>query len=187
MPGNCLRKPISSNFVLDRISIGEILVADSFLGKYSMMGAPRFVHPLHSSPLVGWRTHFSDSFRWLYSLLRRFPSLLKDAVAVACRSVNLLSRPKWYGKVTLRESEGVDTASQRVLKKEVWQYVVKRERDVAASSSIRCPSCQSTNCCRSKRHGGIDLLHRLVEQFPWRCRVCGTRFYLRNRSRLATI
>jgi len=79
-------------------------------------------------------------------------------------------------------ADELDGASARHVE-EVYQLVLKRERNVVACSSIQCPGCQSMNCWRSKRHGGIDLLHRLVGQFPWRCRVCGTRFYLRNRSR----
>ena len=71
--------------------------------------------------------------------------------------------------------------------KGVYLRVEKRERDVAACSSICCPRCQSVSCYRSRRHGAIDFLHQCFGEFPWRCKLCGTRFYLRNRSRIAII
>lgn len=45
-----------------------------------------------------------------------------------------------------------------------------------------CPSCSSVDCHRSKRHGWRDFFHRLVGMFPWYCRMCRQRFYLRKRS-----
>lgn len=46
---------------------------------------------------------------------------------------------------------------------------------------VICPVCASTYCRRSARHGYRDLLRRLAGRFPWRCNLCGGRFYLRKR------
>jgi transposase-like protein len=45
-----------------------------------------------------------------------------------------------------------------------------------------CPWCSSVDCRRATRHGVRDFVHRLVGIFPWRCGLCGSRFYLSKRS-----
>ena len=59
--------------------------------------------------------------------------------------------------------------------------------DVAPSNraphgtGISCPVCSSTDCYRSKRNGWRDFIRRLPGMFPWRCKACRHRFYLRKR------
>jgi PilZ domain len=48
------------------------------------------------------------------------------------------------------------------------------------SSMVSCPTC-SSDCYRSERHGWRDFFCRLLGLFPWRCRACRNRFYLRKR------
>ena len=45
-----------------------------------------------------------------------------------------------------------------------------------------CPYCASAECHRTGRRGPWDFGRRLFGMFPWRCNVCGKRFYLRTRS-----
>ena len=45
-----------------------------------------------------------------------------------------------------------------------------------------CPYCASAECHRAGRRGCRDFSRRLFGMFPWRCNVCGKRFYLRKRS-----
>ena len=49
-------------------------------------------------------------------------------------------------------------------------------------SKTRCPTCYSVDVRRSTRHGWRDIVRRFLGIFPWRCGVCGTRFYLPKRS-----
>ena len=55
------------------------------------------------------------------------------------------------------------------------------ETDKGASKS-RCPTCCSIDVRRSTRHGWGDIIRRFRGMFPWRCGICGTRFYLPKRS-----
>ena len=50
------------------------------------------------------------------------------------------------------------------------------------ASKTRCPSCFSIDVRRATRHGWRDFVRRFHGMFPWRCGVCGTRFYLPKRS-----
>jgi len=52
----------------------------------------------------------------------------------------------------------------------------------AIGVDVRCPYCSSADCRRSERHGGRDILRRLIGRFPWRCNKCRKRFYMRRRS-----
>ena len=52
-------------------------------------------------------------------------------------------------------------------------------------TGISCPFCSSADCYRSKRNGWRDFIRRRLGMFPWRCKTCRNRFYLRKRS-LAT-
>ena len=52
----------------------------------------------------------------------------------------------------------------------------------AIGVDVSCPYCFSVGCRRSVRHGGRDLLRRLLGRFPWRCNKCRKRFYIRKRS-----
>ena len=50
------------------------------------------------------------------------------------------------------------------------------------SNGVSCPYCSSVRCHRFVRRGQRDFLRRLLGSFPWHCRVCRKRFYLRKRS-----
>jgi hypothetical protein len=40
-----------------------------------------------------------------------------------------------------------------------------------------CPDCQSTAVGRSRRHGAIESLLRILRIVPFRCEECGKRFF----------
>jgi len=50
------------------------------------------------------------------------------------------------------------------------------------AGKINCPKCFSVDVRRSARHGWRDFVRRFNGIFPWRCGVCGKRFYLPRRS-----
>jgi DNA-directed RNA polymerase subunit RPC12/RpoP len=49
------------------------------------------------------------------------------------------------------------------------------------NDEVSCPYCDSVECYRSERHGWQDFSRRLLGMFPWRCKECRYRFYLRKR------
>lgn len=61
---------------------------------------------------------------------------------------------------------------------------------VAGSSGSRpvsparepCPKCQSTGVHRSRRRGLVDRVRGLMGFLPYRCHVCGLRFFRRKAS-----
>lgn len=48
------------------------------------------------------------------------------------------------------------------------------------ANTVSCPKCFSI-AVRSIRHGWRDYFRRFDGIFPWRCGVCGARFYLHQR------
>jgi len=45
---------------------------------------------------------------------------------------------------------------------------------------MRCPSCDSSPCRRSRRHGLTDYFYGASGLIPWRCTECGIRFRARS-------
>jgi hypothetical protein len=41
---------------------------------------------------------------------------------------------------------------------------------------INCPSCNSSDCRRSRRRGFTDFSYGLIGLIPWRCNNCEARF-----------
>lgn len=48
-------------------------------------------------------------------------------------------------------------------------------------TQVSCPYCYSSECTRAGRYGFQDFLLRLIGKYPWQCRKCQARFYLRRR------
>jgi hypothetical protein len=47
---------------------------------------------------------------------------------------------------------------------------------------VTCPSCASFDCVRAGHYVLKDWFCRFMGKFPWQCRRCMHRFYLRRRS-----
>ena len=45
-----------------------------------------------------------------------------------------------------------------------------------------CPACRSRQCIRVDQQGWTDRLYRCAGKFPWYCRHCSCRFYLKTCS-----
>ena len=90
---------------------------------------------------------------------------------------DLYQRTRWY------PFKDRDDSESRLAAREATENGGKEALTVAqCSNGMSCPHCSSVNWHRSARHGGRDLLRRLLGRFPWRCNVCKKRFYLRKRS-----
>lgn len=57
-----------------------------------------------------------------------------------------------------------------------------REASKPYDIDVTCPSCHSFDCVRAGRQGINDFIRVLVGRFPWKCRRCLHRFYLRRRT-----
>jgi hypothetical protein len=55
-------------------------------------------------------------------------------------------------------------------------------RRYRSAARMQCRYCSSEMCHRATRHGLQDFLFRLIGMFPWRCTLCGARFYRRKRA-----
>ena len=54
--------------------------------------------------------------------------------------------------------------------------------DRSEVEAARCPKCGFEFLHRRRRHGLRDYVRRLAGQYPFRCRRCGHKFYLRQRT-----
>jgi len=54
------------------------------------------------------------------------------------------------------------------------------------ANTVSCPKCFSIAVRRSRRHVWRDYFRRFDGIFPWRCGVCGARFYLHQRVESAS-
>ncbi len=60
--------------------------------------------------------------------------------------------------------------------------MVQTKRSNSESDSrLQCPECRSADIRPSRHHAGERLLLRLVHKRPYRCWVCGCRFYASTR------
>jgi len=54
--------------------------------------------------------------------------------------------------------------------------------DRSRAGAAGCPKCRSGHIDRCRRRGLRDFIRRMAGQYPFRCRQCGHKFYLRQRS-----
>lgn len=51
---------------------------------------------------------------------------------------------------------------------------------IGVAMAIKCPSCHSPACRRSRRRGIDDYLYSVIGLVPWRCNKCEQRFRARH-------
>src|SRR4051794_32000161 len=58
-------------------------------------------------------------------------------------------------------------------------YVCLCHSQTEMASCMVCPACNNQRCHRARRTRTADYAMRIVNERPWRCDVCGHRFYAR--------